>query len=326
MRLLLAAWFALAPLAAASHEVRPAAFEARATSDSVTQIVWRQPVAGDYGVPLVPRLSSGWLDAPPTSQQRTPQTLTRIWQVQEPIEALAGQVLQVDGLDATLTDVFVRIEWRHGDPTIALLRPAQAGLPLGTARSAEGARAYLKLGITHIWSGYDHLLYLVGLLLLVRGLWPLLQVITAFTLAHSVTLALSALDILVLPPAPVEACIALSVVMVAAEAARAGRGGDSLALRKPWLVALLFGLLHGFGFAGALREAGLPADAVVMPLLLFNLGIEAGQIAFVTLVTLLALLLVRGLPALQRPARAILPLALGGLAMAWLYERLGAMF
>ena len=308
-----------------AHEVRPAAFEAKAVGEDITQITWRQPVSGEYAVPLVPRLSSGWLDRAPDAQQLTPQTLTQVWREKKPIAALAGQTLGVEGLGSTLTDVFVRIEWPRGRPLVTLLKPVMPELEIPAPGARGGSLAYLKLGTTHIWSGHDHLLYLAGLMLLVGSLWQLVKVISAFTLAHSLTLALSALDLVVLPPAPVEAAIALSIVMVAAEAARARRGGTSLTLRRPWLVALLFGLLHGFGFAGALREAGLPADAVAVPLLLFNLGIEMGQLLFVAAVGGMALALARLAPPLLRTSRAALPLLLGGIATAWLYERVLAL-
>jgi hypothetical protein len=317
---LLCAALACAAVAHA-HEVRPAAFEARAIGEAMTQITWRQPVSGDYAVPLVPRLSAGWLDRAPDAEQLTSQTLTRVWREAMPVTALAGQTLSVEGLGNTLTDVFVRIDWPRGRPLVTLLKPVSPSMQIPVPGARGGSLAYLALGATHIWGGYDHLLYLIGLMLLVRGRWQLAKVISAFTLAHSVTLALSALDLVVLPTAPVEAAIALSIVMVAAEAARACRGGDSLTLRRPWLVALLFGLLHGFGFAGALRETGLPADAVALPLLLFNLGIEMGQLLFVAAVGALGIALGRMAPALLRGTRAVLPLLLGGIAMAWLYER-----
>jgi hypothetical protein len=307
--------------AALCHEVRPAAFEARPLGDNGTEITWRQPVSGDYAVRLVPRLSSGWLERAPDAQQVTPQTLTRVWREPMPIAALAGQTLRIEGLGNTLTDVFVRVEWPRGRPLVTLLKPVAPSLEIPAPGARGGSLAYLRLGATHIWSGYDHLLYLVGLMLLVRGRWQLLKVISAFTVAHSITLALSTLDLVVLPPAPVEATIALSIVMVAAEAVRARRGGDSLTLRRPWLVALVFGLLHGFGFASALRETGLPADAVALPLVLFNLGIEVGQLLFVAAVGSLAIALGRVSPPLLRGSRAVLPLLLGGVAMAWLFER-----
>lgn len=320
-------WWAglLGAVGAQAHEVRPAAFEAHALGDNLTQITWRQPVSGEYAVRLVPRLSSGWLDRPPDAQMLTPQTLTRVWREAQPITALAGQTLGVEGLGNTLTDVFVRIEWPQGRPLVTLLKPVTPTLEIPQPGASGGLLAYLRLGIVHIWSGYDHLLYVAGLMLLVRGRWQLLKVISAFTLAHSITLALSALDLVVMPAAPVEAAIALSIVLVAAEAVRARRGETSLTLRRPWLVALAFGLLHGFGFAGALRETGLPADAVALPLLLFNLGIEAGQLLFVAGLGALALALGRLSPALLNATRAALPVLLGSVAMAWLYERVLAL-
>jgi len=305
-----------------AHEVRPAALDITESAAGV-QIQWRAPVLGDYTLALAPRLSSGWLDAPPATQSVTAQTLTRLWRVPADAAPLAGQTLRIEGLERTLTDVFVRVHWRRGDETIALLKPLQNRLVLQPA-SGNGAavRKYFQLGVTHIWSGYDHLLYLAGLLLLVRRARAVLGVVTAFTLAHSLTLAASALCLVRLPPAPVEAAIALSILFVAVELARGARGEPGFAHRHPWAVAFLFGLLHGFGFAGALREVGLPDQAIAMPLFLFNLGIEAGQLAFVIGLVSLAWLLHRARPALARGLAGAAPALMGALAAWWLFDRI----
>ncbi|HMA11767.1 MAG TPA: HupE/UreJ family protein [Steroidobacteraceae bacterium] len=308
-----------------AHEVRPAALDITETAAGI-DIQWRAPVQGDYTLALAPRLSSGWLDAPPATQSVTTQTLTRAWHVPAGAAPLAGQQLRVEGLERTLTDVFVRVHWRHGDETMALLKPLQNTLVLQPATGRGAAvREYFHLGVTHIWGGYDHLLYLAGLILLVRRPRAVLGVVTAFTLAHSLTLAASALGLVHLPPAPVEAAIALSILFVAVELARGARGESGIAHRHPWSVAFLFGLLHGFGFAGALREVGLPDQAIATPLLLFNLGIEAGQILFVAALMALGWLLLRRRPALARGLLGAAPVVMGALAAWWLFERLAAM-
>ena len=313
----------LLPATGAAHEIRPGAMEIIERADHSVEVMWRQPVAGDYATPLTPHLSSGWLDQVPTAQSLTRQSLTRIWRVANPGTALAGQTLRIQGLDQTLTDVFLRVRWANGDETTSLLKPRQPGILL-SPRAGQGLAvpAYLRLGVIHIWTGYDHLLYLLGLLLLITDWRSLITVISAFTLAHSLTLALSVLGVIVLRPAPVEAVIALSVLFVATELLRKRRGEPSLTQRKPWLVALLFGLLHGFGFAGALRQTGLPQDSVAAPLLLFNLGIEAGQLVFVGLVLAVLWLARRWLPAAETGLRASLPHAIGGLAAYWLIGRM----
>jgi hypothetical protein len=311
--------------AAHTHEIRPASVEITETPDT-TQVVWRQPVIGEYAIALAPQLSSGWLDAAPTQQSVTPQTLSRTWRMDHPQEVLRGQTLTVIGLDRTLTDVFVRVHWRNGDETTALLKPLQPSMVLSPQNGSGAAiRQYFQLGLAHIASGYDHLLYLLGLMLLVGNLRALIGVITAFTAAHSLTLALSMLGLVKLQPAPVEAAIALSIVLVAAELRRGQLGEASFTHRYPWVVAFLFGLLHGFGFAGALRSMGLPDGAIAMPMLLFNLGIEAGQIFFVAAASALLWLLARQTPRLHGAVLRGLPFAVGGFAAWWLLERVAAM-
>ena len=308
-----------------SHEVRPAYLEITEREHTI-DVVWRQPVQGEYAIALSPHLSADWLEQPPTRQSVTPHTLTRIWQVPAPTVPLSHQTLTVSGLERTLTDVFVHVQWRSGEVSTALLKPLQATMVLSPQQGGGAAiREYFQLGVVHIWSGYDHLLYLTGLMLLVRGWRALVGVVTAFTLAHSLTLALSALDLVRLPPAPVEAVIALSILFVAVELARGQRGARHLVHRHPWIVAFSFGLLHGFGFAGALRGIGLPEDARMPALLLFNLGIEAGQLAFVALAVGLLWALARRLPRVHEPALRVLPGVIGALASWWLIERIAGM-
>lgn len=308
---------------AAAHEVRPASLEITEAADA-TRIVWRQPMTAGYTQPLTPVLSSGWLEAPPR-QAATTQTLTRTWRITDDTP-LAGQTLLLEGLDRVLTDVFVHVRWRNGEETVALLRPMRDSLLLAP-ESGSGAAigAYFRLGLEHIRGGYDHLLYLVGLMLLVRRARALVGVITAFTAAHSLTLAASVLGMVKLQPAPVEAAIALSILFVAVELARGQQGRPGFAHQHPWVVAFAFGLLHGFGFAGALRGIGLPDGAIAAPLLLFNLGIEAGQLVFVAVVAALFWLLVRRAPAARPKLHRALPVGIGSLAAWWLIERTAAL-
>jgi hypothetical protein len=181
-------------------------------------------------------------------------------------------------------------------------------------------RRYGELGVEHILGGTDHLAFVFGLLLLVRGWGRLLGTISAFTLAHTLTLGLAVLGIVRVPPAPVEAMIAVSIVLVAVEALRPADAPPTLAHRKPWLVAFLFGLLHGLGFAGALAELGLPADQLPAALLAFNAGVEVGQLAFVATM-LVPVVWLRRLP---RAVQAIPAYAIGALAVAWTFERVAA--
>jgi hydrogenase/urease accessory protein HupE len=186
------------------------------------------------------------------------------------------------------------------------------------------AAAYLTLGVEHILTGIDHLLFVLALLLLTRGTWRLVKTVTAFTVAHSITLGLATLGIVHVPSKPVEAIIALSIVFVAAEIVQARRGHQGLAARVPWIVAFTFGLLHGFGFAGALSETGLPAGHIPVALLFFNLGVEAGQLLFVAAM-LAVMACARHIQMVwPRWAGLVPPYAIGGLASFWVIQRVAA--
>jgi hydrogenase/urease accessory protein HupE len=203
-------------------------------------------------------------------------------------EGLAGKTLRIAGLEATVTDVLVRVQHRDGRVESHLLRPATPSVELGAVTSALGrASSYLGLGVQHILLGVDHLLFVLGLLLIVCGRWALVKTITSFTLAHSITLAIATLGHASAPVAPLNAAIALSILFLGPEIARAARGETSLTMRHPWVVAFAFGLLHGFGFASGLTAMGLPRAEIPLALLLFNVGVEVGQCAFVLLVVLL---------------------------------------
>lgn len=226
--------------------------------------------------------------------------------------------------------VMLGADWRdgsHGEDFFvrqgAGVRVPLARLEAGSGSAFDAAGRYLSLGVEHIALGIDHLLFVLCLLWVVRGAWTLVGTITAFTLAHSITLGLATLGLVAFSPAPVEASIALSIVFLAAEILRHRRGGDDLTLayRAPWLVAFGFGLLHGLGFAGALADLGLPHREIPIALLFFNLGVELGQLVFVGLILLLGLLL-RGVGA--RPRELLTrtaAYAIGGLATFWFLQR-----
>ncbi|MCP5143705.1 MAG: HupE/UreJ family protein [Gammaproteobacteria bacterium] len=313
---------ALAPLAYA-HEVRPAAIEMAEAADGAVDILWRQPIAGEYTISIAPLLSAGWLDGEPDTRYTTEQALIKQWHVTASDVPLAGQRLSIRGLDRTITDVMVQIRYANGREFSTLIKPVHPELEIpDAATSTPGLPRYLVLGVEHIWSGYDHLLYVLGLILLIHSLRALLITITTFTVAHSITLACAAFGLVRLQPAAVEAVIALSIVYVAVELVKVARGQPSLASHAPWLIAFCFGLLHGFGFAGALRDIGLPADAVTRALLLFNIGIEIGQVAFVIAVTVVLLALRGMLPTAAHTVRTVAPYLIGSLASFWLLQRL----
>jgi len=310
-----------------AHEVRPGYLEILESPTGDLSIVWKQPIAGNYAAPLIPSISTGWLQAAPDRSSRTDTTYSCEWRIRAPHAPLAGATVAIDNLDRTITDVLLRVVYANGTELTQLLRPASPNLQLpSTEHAGVPVRDYLELGFTHIWGGLDHLLYVCGLMFLVSGTRALIKTITGFTLAHSLTLGASALGYVHIPAAPVEATIALSIVYVAVEVVNAREGRTSLAQRAPWLIAFGFGLLHGLGFAGALAEIGLPAHAIPVALLLFNVGIEIGQLTFVTILLLAAKALWLGAPQLVMRWSWAPPYVIGSTASYWLIERLQAVF
>ena len=206
------------------------------------------------------------------------------------------------------------------------IRVPLSELQAGSGSWLDAAQRYTRLGIEHILTGFDHLLFVLCLLLIVQGGWRLVKTITAFTLAHSITLALASLGVINLPSAPVEASIALSIAFLAAEILRHQAGTDTgLTYRYPWLIAFAFGLLHGLGFAGALADIGLPQGEIPIALLFFNIGVELGQLVFVALVLLLLAALRPVWQAAHRRVELAASYLIGTVAMYWLIERIGGM-
>jgi hydrogenase/urease accessory protein HupE len=238
---------------------------------------------------------------------------------------LAGARIEFVGLQATITDVLVRVQLRDGAFSTTLVHPSRPWIEITAAPGwLAVAGAYLRHGIEHILFGYDHLLFVFALILIVRSRRVLLWTITAFTLAHSITLALATLGVVHVPAAPVEATIALSILLLACEIVRLQRGEDSLTARWPWVVAFSFGLLHGFGFASALSDIGLPPGDVPLALFTFNIGVEVGQLTFIAVVLATAALAARItiIAALEHVALRAAPVAIGILAAFWFFERL----
>jgi hypothetical protein len=306
---------------ASAHDVRPAYLEVTEQPRGDVVIVWKTTAAG--AATLSPRFSTGWTDATP-SISRGGEATVKTWRVAAPHAPLAGATVDIRGLETGITDVLLRVVFRDGGDFTRVLKPSEAAVTLPAAAQGAPVREYLQLGFTHIWGGIDHLMYVLGLVLLVRTPKLLLKTITGFTLAHSVSLAAASLGWLHVPAPPVEAVIALSIVYVAVELLRAHDGQPGLAARAPWLVSMSIGLLHGLGFAGALSEVGLPPDAIPQALLLFNVGIELGQIVFVALVLAIGHALLRWLPDITRSLRRVPPYAIGSFASFWVIERIHA--
>ena len=198
-------------------------------------------------------------------------------------------------------------------------------LKAGAASLGSLALRYLMLGAEHILLGIDHLLFVLGLLLLLQGFWKLFQTITAFTVAHSITLAFAVLGIFPIPNAPIEVLIALSIVFLAREIIMGQRGESTLVHTKPWIVAFVFGLFHGFGFAGALGELGLSDGDIPLALLFFNLGVEGGQIAFICVLIAINYVFNHFLSHLFLSLQRGLAYGLGAIATYWFIERLPAL-
>ena len=238
-------------------------------------------------------------------------------------DSMVGKSL-CTGLQATMVDVLVRIALRDGRVISRVLRPDAPSFVFEKETAGPAAGGYFRLGVEHILFGIDHLLFVLALVLIVRGVRLLVKTITAFTVAHSITLGLATLGYVHVPSAPVEATIALSIVFVASEILRSRRGERGLTERAPWLVAGTFGLLHGFGFAGALSQVGLPANDIPLALLFFNVGVEAGQLAFVVV----ALGVIGVLRRIRFPEWApnLAPYAIGSVAMFWVLQRTAAIW
>lgn len=305
--------------AAVAHEVRPAYLEIDQTAPGVYAVIWKQPTMGDVAIHLVPHLSNGWLEQAPIDQYAADGFLVRRWTFQTRQAApLEGQTVAIEGLQDTITDVFVRVRLENGEGLDTIVRPEAPQVRLTLAKGAPATvPAFLLLGISHILTGPDHLLFVLGLLLIVRDRWTLVKTVSAFTLAHSLTLAAATLGHIQLSTPVLNALIALSILFVAPEAIRAQNGGESLTTRYPWVVAFAFGLLHGMGFANGLSTLGLDKGALLAALVLFNIGVEIGQLAFIAVV--LALRRAFRLMAIEwaRPVALIPSYAIGALGAMW---------
>ena len=329
--LLLLATLAL-PAALAAHEVRPAYLEVTEVSAGRFEVLWKQPILPDADpglvlrLPIAPRFPAHCRESDRALPDLTASALIERWTLTCGETGLLGAEITVDGLPRTLTDVLLRVRLRDGTSVDHLLRSEAPRVVLSPGSGGGAAvPTYLLLGIEHLLFGFDHILFVVGLLFFVRRPLQLVQVVTAFTAAHSVTLALSSLGVLTLSQRPVEAAIALSILFLAVELARGAGSEPSVMARSPWTIAFGFGLLHGFGFAGALAEIGLPESARAMALLLFNVGVEIGQLAIVgALLALLQMVKIRRVPVPAFAAR--LPIhVMGTVSAYWFVERVLSM-
>jgi hypothetical protein len=297
--------------------------ELREETGGVYSVRWKTPSLRAPGVEIDPVLPKACRALEEKSAHVAANYVEFSWRVSCGPAGLSGKTLSVSGLDRSRTTALIRVVFADGRLAKGLVR---ADAPEFAVAVSDGvASNYLALGFEHILLGPDHLLFVLGLLLLITGVRRLAGAITSFTVGHSLTLALAVLDWVHVSPQLVEVGIALSLVMVAMELVRRDRAATSLLRARPWLAAFGFGLLHGLGFAGALREAGLPADEVPFALLFFNVGIEAGQLAFIGLMIATIALLQKNLIQrlwLERGSAY----AIGSLAVYWVIERGAGLF
>jgi len=335
-RLFFAVLAALLAQPATSDELRPGYLEMCQTSPGAYNLLFKIPARGeDLRLAIYVKLPEGTQDMAAPRASFSDGAYVERRSIRRD-GGFIGQAVSIEGLSATSTDVLVRIESLAGAIQTERLSPTKTSFVIQAVPGAgEVAGTYLRLGVEHILFGFDHLLFVLALVILVKTWSRVAITVTAFTIAHSITLAAATLGFVNVPGPPVEATIALSIMLVSVEILNARRGKPSLAARLPWLVAFSFGLLHGFGFAGALAEVGLPQHAIPVALLFFNIGVEIGQLLFVT--TVLSLISLSGYVASQVAEPALIQrrfdrldvtaaYAIGIAAAYWLVERTTAFF
>ena len=324
-RCLLAVLLLLAGPSAWAHESRPAYLEITETAPGRYDLLWRTPLLSGMRLPVMLALPAEARNVAEPGLRELADSLVERRVIEVP-GGLAGKRVQFVGLQATITDVLVRAELRDRERTTTLVHPSQPWIEIAAARGPLAiATGYLLAGVHHILLGVDHLLFVLGLLLIVRDRVMLVKTISAFTVAHSITLAVATLGYASVPADPLNAAIALSILFLGPEIVRSWRGGTSLTIRHPWVVAFAFGLLHGFGFASGLVTMGLPRAEIPLALLMFNVGVEAGQLLFVALI----LLLERAFRVLEvrwpRLVEALPAYAVGSLGAYWTVQRLAVL-
>ena len=319
---LLALFFLILTSPASAHESQPGTLEIKQMATDRYDVTWRAPIY--YGKPHPARLQlpEDWQNIAQPIERRMANSIVFQRVIKTGKNSIEGDIVTFPGLESTITDVFVRLIRLDGTIMTAVVRPTKPSVELRGERSwSATAGAYIGLGFHHIMLGVDHLLFVLGLLLIVQGRLMLLKTITAFTLAHSMTLAIATLGFASVPLAPLNAAVALSIFFLGPEIVRSWRGETSLTIKYPWVVAFIFGLLHGFGFASGLSTTGMPSAELPWALLFFNVGVELGQLTFVFLV----LWLIRSFRILEihwpRWAQMVPGYAVGSLGAFWTIQR-----
>ncbi len=315
----------LSASSAVAHEVRPAYLELHQTGSETFDLFWKVPGQGEnLRLALYVELPTTCTNLTAPRASMASNAFTERWTV-KCTGGLTGRTIHIAGLSATATDVIVRQERLDGTTAVTRLTPSAPSFVVeATPRALAVVRTYLVLGIEHILTGIDHLLFVLALLIITRGGWKLVKTVTAFTVSHSITLSAATLGFVHVPQRPVEAVIALSIVFVAAEIVHMRRGVTRIAAQAPWIVALTFGLMHGLGFAGGLSDAGLPQGHIPTALLFFSLGVEAGHFLFIGAALSLIAVVRRIHVPLPAWLELVPPYAIGSVAMFWVIQRIAA--
>jgi hydrogenase/urease accessory protein HupE len=318
---------ALAAPTARAHESRPAYLEIQETAPGRFDLLWRTPVLAGMRLPVALGLPADARNLKEPTVQVLADSVVERRSIDAGPKGLAGGRIELPGLQLTITDVLARVTMLDGRTWTTIARPSRPWVEITGSQSRwEVVGTYVVEGIRHILFGADHMLFVLGLLLIVYDRWMLVKTVTAFTIAHSITLAIVTLGWAEVPGPPLNAAIALSILFLGPEIVRSWRGQTSFTIRHPWVVAFAFGLLHGFGFASALISAGLPRSELPLALVSFNVGVELGQLGFVALV----LALERSFRVLEFRwagwVRALPGYTVGTLGAFWTVQRVALLF
>ena len=303
------------------HEIRPGYLRIYETQTNFYRITWKIPKSQNKYLDLSPEFNPA-LELVQTEETFLVDAVLKRYEFAT-VNSIKGTKITIKNLERTLVDVLVQIDFLDGISHSFLLQPSEptATIPL-EASILSMIKTYFLLGVEHILLGYDHLLFVLALILIIPGLKTLIKTITSFTIAHSITLALASLGFIYVPSRPVEAIIALSIVLLAREAYSYHQGGTSLTIRHPWIVAFVFGLIHGLGFAGALSEIGLPQKSIPSALLTFNVGIEIGQVLFIVVISSVIYLIKKYFDPIKKIFDKTMPYVIGSAGSFWLIERI----
>ncbi|WP_367648356.1 HupE/UreJ family protein [Ruegeria arenilitoris] len=322
---LLSFWLGMVPQFGRAHALDPGYLDLNELAPGTWRILWRIPDVNGQPMEIDAVLPDHCAPANGPEPTAENQAWVSSW-IAECDAEIAGHVVAIDGLERQQNDVLLRVRPLNTEPVTLRFTPDEAELMVPAEPTIWSVfSSYFLLGFEHILGGWDHLLFVFALFVLVRNPWRLVGAITAFTVAHSLTLAMATLGFLNVPAGPVEAVIALSIVFLALEILRHKEGDLRLSEQYPWIVCFSFGLLHGLGFAGALAEIGLPSQEIPAALLAFNIGVEAGQLAFIAVLALLIamwrLIAPRNAGWVTHLATPVTGYAIGCISLYWLIER-----